>query len=74
MATKKAKVKTANAKKVLIRPKEGRMLGGVGLALSNYFDLDITLVRLVIAVLTVLMGFGPGLIIYFVSWIIIPSE
>lgn len=59
--------------KKLIRPKQGRVLGGVCLAVANYFKLDVTLIRIIWALLF-LPGGLPGLIPYVICWILIPSE
>lgn len=69
MPTKKAK---SNMKK-LIRPLEGRKLAGVAMAFANYFEIDVTLIRVLLA-LTLIPGGVPGLIIYVLCWILIPSE
>ena len=61
------------AAKRLLRPKKGRKIAGVCLAFANYFDIDVTLVRLVWLFLLLPGGF-PGLIPYIVCWIVIPSE
>lgn len=62
----------ANPKK-LIRPKKGRVVAGVALAFANYFGIDVTLIRL-IWILFFLPGGVPGLLLYIICWIIIPSE
>jgi len=63
----------AKAIKKLLRPKEGRMVGGVSLALANYFDVDVTIVRLVWVFLLIPGGL-PGLLPYLVMWIVVPQE
>ena len=60
-------------KKRLVRPTKGRMLGGVSLAFANYFDVDVTLIRL-IWVLLLIPGGVPGFVPYVICWLIIPSE
>jgi phage shock protein C len=62
----------ALARKKLIRPRSGRKIAGVALGLAEYFDLDVSLMRLV-WLLTVLLG-GGGLLAYVIAWIVIPSE
>ena len=51
---------------------EGSMLGGVCAGLAEYFDIDVTLVRLlfVIALITPV----PALIPYLVMWVIMPVK
>jgi phage shock protein C len=59
--------------KKLIRPRQGRVIGGVCLALANYLNIDVTVVR-IIAALLLLPGGLPGLIPYLILWLLIPSE
>jgi len=59
--------------KKLIRPKSGRVIAGVSLALSEYFKIDVTIIRIV-WVLLFLPGGLPGLLPYVILWIMIPSE
>jgi phage shock protein PspC (stress-responsive transcriptional regulator) len=49
------------------------MIAGVALGMANYFGIDVTIVRLVWALLF-LPGGAPGLVMYVVCWIIIPEE
>ena len=62
-----------NASKVLVRPRSGRMLAGVCAAFAGYFGLDVTLVRVIWAVVAVLTG-GAGMLAYLAAWAIIPSD
>ncbi|MEP7167139.1 MAG: PspC domain-containing protein [Candidatus Woesebacteria bacterium] len=59
--------------KKLMRPKKGRKVAGVCLAFSNYFDVDITLVRLFFVILG-LPGGAPGIILYVACWLVIPEQ
>jgi phage shock protein C len=59
--------------KKLIRPRSGRQIAGVAAAFANYFAIDVTLVRVILA-LTFIPGGFPGLLIYLLCWILIPSE
>lgn len=54
----------------LYRSGKDKMLGGIAGGLADYFEVDVTLVRLIVLV-TVLAG-GVGLFAYLVAWIIIP--
>lgn len=58
--------------KVLVRPRDGRMLGGVCAGISQYSGLDVTMIRVIWAVVA-LMG-GAGILAYVVAWILIPDE
>ncbi len=60
-------------KKKLVRPEKGRKIAGVALAFANYFNVDVTIVRL-IWVLLLLPGGIPGLFPYLICWLVIPSE
>ena len=60
------------ARKRLVRPREGRKVAGVCLGIAEYFDLDVTLIRL-LWVLAVIFG-GTGLLAYIVGWIVMPEE
>ena len=60
------------ARKRLVRPREGRKIAGVCLGVAEYFDLDVTLVRLVWLVTAILTGIG--LLSYPIGWIVIPEE
>ncbi len=59
--------------KRLIRPKKGRKLGGVCVAFANYFDIDVTLVRLFFILLGI-PGGAPGVLLYIVCWLVIPES
>jgi phage shock protein C len=60
------------ARKRLMRPREGRKLAGVCMGLAEYFDLDVSLMRLVWVIVSVMPGVG--LLAYPVAWIIMPEE
>jgi phage shock protein C len=59
--------------KRLVRPEKGRWVAGVCLALANYFNVDVTVIRIIWAFL-LFPGGIPGLLPYIILWIIIPSE
>jgi len=56
----------------LVRPRMGRKIAGVCLGFSEYFDIDVTLVRLVWLISAIMTGvlFLP----YIVAWIVMPEE
>ncbi len=58
--------------KRLVRPRQGRMIAGVGLAFANFFNIDVTVARALLVIIAI-MG-GPGLLLYLIFWVIIPSE
>jgi len=54
------------------RSTEDRMLGGVCSGIAKYLNVDPVIVRIVIAVLTI-VGFA-GVILYAAAWLLLPSE
>jgi phage shock protein PspC (stress-responsive transcriptional regulator) len=58
--------------KRLYRSDTNQQLAGVCAGLAEYFNLDVTLVRLVFVLLT--LAGGPGLIAYIVMWSVAPTE
>ena len=59
--------------KRLERPRAGRMLAGVCAGIAGYFGLDVSLVRIGYALLTLFTAFS-GVIFYALLVIIIPQE
>jgi phage shock protein C len=62
-----------NGTRVLVRSEKGRMLAGVCAGAAEYFGIDVTLVRVIVAVVCVLTG-GAGVLAYLAAWLIIPGE
>ena len=62
----------SEARKRLVRPRQGRKIAGVCLGFAEYFDVDVTLVRLVWLIASFMTGIG--LISYPIAWIIMPEE
>ena len=56
----------------LYRSRTNRMLAGVCGGLAQYFNTDVTLIRVLFVALTVLAGDGP--LLYLAMWIIVPKE
>jgi phage shock protein PspC (stress-responsive transcriptional regulator) len=56
----------------LVRPRQGRKIAGVCLGFAEYFDLDVTLVRLMWLITAFMTGIG--LLAYPVAWIVMPEE
>jgi phage shock protein PspC (stress-responsive transcriptional regulator) len=56
--------------KRLMRSSTDKKLGGVCAGVAQYFDMDVTLVR-VLWLLVVLCG-GTGILLYVVLWIVLP--
>ena len=66
------RIGSSRSRKSLIRPLVGRKVAGVCLAFAEYFDLDVTLIR-VVWLIAVVFG-GCGLLAYLLAWVIVPSE
>ncbi len=64
---------SGNGTKVLVRNRKGRMLAGVCAGFADYFSLDVTLVRVIWAVVSLITG-GAGVLAYLAAWVIIPAE
>lgn len=58
--------------KKLYKIKNGSKLSGVCTGLSAYMGIDVTIIRLITVILT-LLG-GPGLIIYIIAAVVMPDE
>ena len=59
--------------KKLVRPKKGRVLGGVCMGLANYFKVDVAIIR-IIWILLLIPGGLPGFFPYIILWIAIPEQ
>jgi len=60
--------------KKLHRSLSRRMLGGVCGGLGEYFEVDVSLVRLIFIGLALVTALIPMMIFYLIAWIIIPVE
>jgi phage shock protein C len=58
----------------LMRLRHNRRIAGVCAGFAEYLDLDVTLVRLLWFIVTVLSGIVPGVVAYVAGWIIMPEE
>ena len=64
---------SANGTKILVRSRKGRMVAGICAGIAEYSGLDVTLVRVIVTVVSVITG-GTGALAYLAAWMIIPSE
>jgi phage shock protein C len=62
-----------NGTKILVRPRKGRILAGVCAGIADYFGMDVTAVRVLVAVFSLITG-GAGVLAYLAAWVIIPEE
>jgi phage shock protein C len=63
-----------DTRKVLRRSRTEKMIGGVMGGLAEYFGLDVSLLRIVYVVGSILSVAFPGLLVYVIMWIVIPKE
>jgi phage shock protein PspC (stress-responsive transcriptional regulator) len=56
----------------LVRPRSGRMIGGVCAGLARRFGMSPTVVRLLFVLSCILPG--PQFVIYIILWVLLPSE
>jgi len=61
------------APKKLLRIRD-RKIAGVCSGLAQYFDQDVSLVRILWLFITLATGIFPGVVAYIVGWIITPQE
>jgi phage shock protein C len=68
------RVGAVSARKRLMRPRANRKIAGVCAGLAEYFDLDVTLVRVLWLVITFFSALIFGTVGYIVAWIVMPEE
>jgi phage shock protein PspC (stress-responsive transcriptional regulator) len=56
----------------LCRPIQDRMLVGVAAGVARYLGVDVTIARIILAVITVVGG--AGVPVYLAGWLLIPEE
>lgn len=57
-----------------IKRSHNKMIAGVCAGLSDYFEIDVTVVRVLYVLLSILSAAFPGILIYVILWILIPSN
>jgi phage shock protein C len=62
-----------NDGKVLVRRIDGRIIAGVCAGFADYLGMDVNLVRVLVALLTLFTA-GTGILVYLVAWAVIPEE
>lgn len=50
------------------------MIGGVCAGMAEYFDIDVSLVRLIFVGVTLITALVPMLLFYVIAWIVIPAK
>lgn len=61
-----------HGKHKLYRDTEEGIVAGVCAGLSEYFKIDVTLIRVVVGVLAIF--YGTGLLIYLLLWFLLPTK
>jgi phage shock protein C len=56
----------------LVRPRTGRVIGGVCAAIANRFEMSATVVRVLMVASVLFFGLSIGL--YLILWVLIPLE
>lgn len=51
-----------------------RIIGGVCGGIADYFNLDVSLVRIAYVLLSVMSIGFPGILFYLIAWIVIPPR
>jgi phage shock protein C len=59
--------------KKLERKRDNRIIAGVCAGVADYIGMDVNLLRVLVAVLT-LFSAGTGALAYIVAWVVIPEE
>jgi phage shock protein C len=60
--------------RALRRSRSNRLIAGVCAGLAHHFGLDVTLVRVLYVLVSVLSVAFPGILVYIILWIVIPEE
>lgn len=60
--------------KRLYRSRTKKMVAGVCGGIAEYFNIDETIVRLGVALVTAVTGFIPGIVFYFIAAVIMPES
>jgi phage shock protein C len=59
---------------LLQRPRSNRMIAGVVAGLADRFGMDVTLVRVIYVIASIVSVAFPGILVYLLLWLIIPQE
>lgn len=60
--------------KKLVRSSKQKMLSGVCGGFAEYFDIDVSMARLIFVALTLVTAVVPMMIFYLIAWIVIPQD
>lgn len=51
-----------------------RVLGGVLAGFAEYINADISIIRIVFVLLSILSAAFPGMLVYIICWIVVPEK
>ncbi|HET6362236.1 MAG TPA: PspC domain-containing protein [Gemmatimonadota bacterium] len=58
----------------LRRSHEKRMIAGVMGGIAEHFDLDVTLLRVIYVLVSILSAAFPGILVYLLLWLLVPAR
>ena len=58
----------------LRRSRDRRMIAGVMGGIAEHFDLNVTLLRVLYLIVSILSAAFPGILIYLLMWLLIPAR
>jgi len=64
----------AEARPGLLRSRENRMIAGVCGGFAEWLGWDPTLVRILFVLVSVLSAAFPGILVYLVAWVLMPTR
>lgn len=62
------------SEKKLRRSRQNNMIAGVIGGLAKYFDIDVTVLRIIYVLVSLFSAAFPGIIVYLILWVIMPLE
>lgn len=62
------------SEKKLRRSRQQNMIAGVVGGLAEYFDLDVTVLRIVYVLVSLFSAAFPGIVLYLILWVIMPLD
>jgi len=58
--------------KKILRRSRNSMIGGVCAGIAEFFDMDVTLVRVIYVILSICSVGFPGFFVYVILWMVMP--
>lgn len=62
------------SEKKLRRSRQNNRIAGVVGGLAKYFDMDVTMLRIIYVLVSLFSAAFPGIIVYLVLWVIMPLD